>query len=102
MLIQYANKKDADQPEHSRSLISTFIVRCLDSIPGKNVLHTWAFSSILTKPGINMLYIVVMQWFGEQKTKNKRTLTEHGPYLLHDCVDTMSANSQCAELVLLI
>ena len=28
----YANNKGADQPAHPRSLISTFVVRCLDSI----------------------------------------------------------------------
>ena len=31
-LISYANNKGADQPAHSRSLTSAFIVRCLDSI----------------------------------------------------------------------
>ena len=31
-LMSYANYKDADQPAHPRSLISTFVVRCLDSI----------------------------------------------------------------------
>ena len=30
--MPYANNKGADQPVHSRSLISTFVVRCLDSI----------------------------------------------------------------------
>ena len=30
-LMPYANNKGADQPAHPRSLISTFIVRCLDS-----------------------------------------------------------------------
>ena len=30
-LMSYANSKGADQPAHPRSLISTFIVRCLDS-----------------------------------------------------------------------
>ena len=30
--MPYANNKDADQPVHPRSLISTFIVRCLDSM----------------------------------------------------------------------
>ena len=30
--MPYANNKGADQPAHSRSLISTFVVRCLDSI----------------------------------------------------------------------
>ena len=31
-LMSYANNKGADQPAHPRSLISTFIVHCLDSI----------------------------------------------------------------------
>ena len=28
----FANNKGADQPAHPRSLISTFVVRCLDSM----------------------------------------------------------------------
>ena len=32
MFLPYANNKGADQPAHPRSLISTFVVRCLDSI----------------------------------------------------------------------
>ena len=31
-LMFYANNKVADQPAHPRSLISAFVVRCLDSI----------------------------------------------------------------------
>ena len=31
-LVPYANNKGADQPVHPRSLISTFVVRCLDSM----------------------------------------------------------------------
>ena len=31
-LMPYANNKGADQPAHPRSLISIFVVRCLDSI----------------------------------------------------------------------
>ena len=30
--MPYADNKGADQPAHLRSLISAFIVRCLDSI----------------------------------------------------------------------
>ena len=30
--MPFANNKGADQPAHPRSLISTFVVRCLDSI----------------------------------------------------------------------
>ena len=32
LLLPYANNKDADQPAHSRSLTSTIVVHCLDSI----------------------------------------------------------------------
>ena len=32
LFMPYANNKGADQPAHPRSLISTFVVRCLDSI----------------------------------------------------------------------
>ena len=32
MFMLYANNKGADQPAHPRSLISPFVVRCLDSI----------------------------------------------------------------------
>ena len=31
-LMSYANNKGADQPVHPRSLISAFVVRCLDSM----------------------------------------------------------------------
>ena len=31
-LISYANNKGADQPVHPHSLISAFVVHCLDSI----------------------------------------------------------------------
>ena len=31
-LMPYANNKVADQPAHPRSLISTSVVRCIDSI----------------------------------------------------------------------
>ena len=30
--MSYANNKGADQPAHQRSLISAFVVRCLDSV----------------------------------------------------------------------
>ena len=32
LFMQYANNKGADQPAHPRSLISAFVVSCLDSI----------------------------------------------------------------------
>ena len=44
--MPYANNKGADQPAHQRSLISTFVVRCLVSIP------------ILAKSKISRLWLV--------------------------------------------
>ena len=38
---RYANNKGTDQPAHLRSLISTFVIRCLDSI-----MHTLAKSKM--------------------------------------------------------
>ena len=35
-LMAYANNKGADQPAHPRSLISAFVVRCLDTIISLN------------------------------------------------------------------
>ena len=32
LFMPYANKKGADQPAHPHSLISAFVVRCLESI----------------------------------------------------------------------
>ena len=32
LFMLYANNKDTDQPAHPRSLISVFVVHCLDSI----------------------------------------------------------------------
>ena len=32
LVLPYANNKGADQPAHSRCLISAFVVRCLDSV----------------------------------------------------------------------
>ena len=39
MCILYANNKGADQPVHPRSLISAFVIHCLDSIISLD--HTW-------------------------------------------------------------
>ena len=44
-VLPYANNNDADQPAHPRSLISAFVVRCLDIIP------------LLAKSKISSLYL---------------------------------------------
>ena len=47
LFIPYANNKDADQPAHPRSLISVFVVRCLDSLftcSFKTLASLWSWS----------------------------------------------------------
>ena len=42
-LMSYANNKGADQPAYPRSLISDFIVRCLDSIMSLDSIARWTY-----------------------------------------------------------
>ena len=46
--MPYANNKGADQPAHPRSLISTFVVHCLDSVicilAKAKISRLWLFS----------------------------------------------------------
>ena len=46
LFMPYANNKGTDQPAHPHSLISTFVVRCLDSI-----------ISLVSKSEISSLYL---------------------------------------------
>ena len=48
LFMPYANNKGTDQPVHSRSLISMFVVRCLDSILPLLDLCKWWMLSFLT------------------------------------------------------
>ena len=43
--MSYANNKGADQPAHPRSLISAFVVRCLDSV--MSIVSVTKLSSLL-------------------------------------------------------
>ena len=52
--LPYANNKGADQPAHPRSLISAFVVRCLDNIIPPHRLGT-ASNKLLT--GFSRFYV---------------------------------------------
>ena len=56
--MPYANNKDADQPVHPRSLISTFVVRCLDSICILAISKVSRFSlaSVAEQAGLNVTW----------------------------------------------
>ena len=57
-LIPYANNKGADQPAHTRSLISTFIVRCLHSIVcifAKSKISRLYLASVAEQAGLSLV-----------------------------------------------
>ena len=58
-LMPYANNTGADQPAHPRSLISTFVVRCLDSmICILAIYKVWGFklASVVEQPSLNLTW----------------------------------------------
>ena len=58
-LMPYANNKGADQPVHPRSLISTFVVRCLDSTIPLVVIFQISrlqLASIAEQVGLNLTW----------------------------------------------
>ena len=54
--LPYANNKRADQPAHSRSLISAFVVHCLDSIPLVSIseLSSLHLVSVAAQTGLSL------------------------------------------------
>ena len=57
--MPYANNKGADQPSHPRSLISTFVVRCLDSmvcILDISKLSRFYLASVAEQAGLNLTW----------------------------------------------
>ena len=58
-LMVYANNKVADQPAHPRSLISTFVVRCLDSMTCKlaiSKVSRFYLTSVAEQAGLNVTW----------------------------------------------
>ena len=57
-VLPYANNKGADQPVHSRSLISAFVIRCLDS--SLWLASMASFNVILSSKGISSVILYFM------------------------------------------
>ena len=58
-LMPYVNNKGADQPAHQRSLISTFVVRCLDSmicIVALSKVSRFCLVSVAEQAGLNLTW----------------------------------------------
>ena len=54
-VMSYANNKGADQPAHPRSLISAFVVRCLDriiSLDSKAEISRLQLASVAVQAGL--------------------------------------------------
>ena len=69
-LMSYANNKDADQPAHPRSLISAFVVRCLDSVMSLvsvTKISSLMLASVAEKP--------VWVWPGQKLPKTRFLMT---------------------------
>ena len=60
-LMSYANNKGADQPAHLRSLISAFVVYCLDSIISLDsiaVISRLKLASVAVQAGLCLAWSV--------------------------------------------
>ena len=58
-LMSYANNKGADQPAHLRSLISTFVVHCLDNIiplVSKSEISSLMLASVAEQASLSMTW----------------------------------------------
>ena len=63
-LIPYANNKGADQPAHPRSLISTFVVRCLGSricILAISNISSLYLASVAAQAGLNLTWSKILE-----------------------------------------
>ena len=61
-LMSYANNKGADQPAHPRSLIRTFVVRCLDrTIPlvVKYEISRLQLAPLTEQAGLNLTWLKI-------------------------------------------
>ena len=57
--MPYANNKGADQPACPHSLISIFVVHCLDSIipiPGKSEISRLQLTSVAEQAGLSLAW----------------------------------------------
>ena len=87
LFMLYANNKGADRPAHPRSLISTFVIRCLDSIiPLVSIskISSLQLASVAEQAGLSLL------WMQTRKTGFLVTR-------LISCRYSLKSPSQCAS-----
>ena len=70
LFLPYANNKDADQPAHPRSLISIFIVHCLDSIIpmlATSKISRLSLASVAAQDGLSLPWLQTEDRFSHDK-----------------------------------
>ena len=94
--MPYANDKGVDQPAHPRSLISTFVVRCLDSkIPvlANSKISRFQLASVAAQAGLSLA------WSKTLKTRFLMTWLISGVpiftvYTVDTCVDPLLSEAE--------
>ena len=87
--MSYANNKGADQPAHPRSLISAFVVRCLDNgmpLVSATKISSLMLASVAAQAGLSLTWsetpedIFVVSWLtykvNNSTGNNERTITK--------------------------
>ena len=80
-LLPYGNNKDADQLAHPRSLISIFVIRCLDSFKTLPSLCSWA--SQFESCQVTNSQRQVFSWSGSNEGQLIHSSCWHDRYMLH-------------------
>ena len=80
--MPYANNKGADQPAHLRSLISTFVVRSLDSIislVSRSKISRFQLVSVAEQAGLNVTH---------SQTSENTSFAWRGSYNVYGTIDS--------------
>ena len=80
LFIPYANNKGADQPAHLHRLISTFVIRCLDSIISLVSISKIASRQLAT---VAEQACLSLTWLQTPKIGFLLTRLKYPPYLFH-------------------
>ena len=75
LFLTYANNTGEDQPAHLRSLISTFIVHCLDIIPLVSIaeISSLNIASVTEQDGLSLTWSQTPKTFSHDEAQIKMT-----------------------------
>ena len=96
--MPYANNKDADQPAHPRSLISAFVVCCLDSIiPLVSIFEISSpyLVSVTAQTGLSLTWVANP---GDRFSRDEAHIKIIG-YILTNFDKIFTAARRCIQLI---